>query len=315
MTRGELVLASSADHDAWMALRRTGIGASEIAAVAGLARSRGPWDVWSSKVDGRESESTAEQEWGHWIEQQIIDFWALRAGLFVADGGLYRHPEHPWLIATPDALVVTDPEDPDPVPTATVDAKNTNWRMADEWDDDGAPIEYICQKTWQMLAVGVRRGYLVAAIGGKPPVGRELDLDDDLARELVRYGAEFWPYVETATPPPLDGSVSAADWVIARYPDADPAAVVDLDPAAVDDLRQLIELDEAIKRMDDARRGFETALKDRLGTATTGTWHGRTYVTWKTVERAGYEVKPTTYRRFGIPKAIKEELKPHGHNR
>jgi putative phage-type endonuclease len=311
---GVLVLGSGDSRDEWMALRRSGIGASEIAAVAGLARSRGPWDVWSSKVDGRESESTEEQDWGTWIEQRIIDWWADRTGLFVADGGLYRHPDYPWLIATPDALVVTDPEDPDPVPIATVDAKNAGWRLADEWDDDGAPIEYICQKTWQMLAVGVRRGYLVAQIGGKPPVGRELDLDDDLAQQLIRHGGEFWPYVETLTPPPLDSSVAAATWIVARYPDADPASIVDLSPGDLENLRQLIETDEAIARMQEARRGLETALKDRLATATAGSWRGKTYITWKTVERAGYEVKPTTYRRFTIRKTAKEELKPNGHN-
>jgi hypothetical protein len=34
-------------------------------------------------------------------------------------------------------------------------------------------------------------------------------------------------------------------------------------------------------------------------------------VTWKTVERAGYEVGPTTYRRFTVPKNIREEI-THG---
>jgi hypothetical protein len=31
-------------------------------------------------------------------------------------------------------------------------------------------------------------------------------------------------------------------------------------------------------------------------------------VTWKTINRTGYTVKPATFRKFNIPKKVKEEL-------
>jgi len=305
-----LLCGPETPEELWLKHRRAGIGASEIAAVAGLARRRGPWDVWSSKVEGREFDATDEMMWGHWIEAQIISWWATRTGRMIAPGGLYRHPEHEWLIATPDALEVDEAGQT----VGVVDGKNAGHYAADDWDDDGAPVDYICQITWQMITMVVRRGYLVAAIGGRPPVERAFDLDDDFARMLIGCGSEFWPLVQAGTPPPLDDTRSAAAWIVARYPDADPAAVVDLDEDDVALLAELVSVEEQMDALKQARRGVETAIKERLAEASIGSYQGRDFVTWKTVERAGYEVKPTTYRRLHIPQSAKKELS-HGVDR
>lgn len=312
MTAGVRVLPANAPEELWLQQRRTGIGASEVAAVAGLSRRRGPWDVWSSKVHGTDLEPSNEMRWGQFIEGRIVDWWARETGVVIDEGDLFRNPDHPWLIATPDALVVRTP--PTPLPpwdwevVAVVDAKNAGWHMAGDWIDDTAPIEYVCQITWQMLAVGVTEGYLVAAIGGKPPVERHFTLDDDLAGELIARGEAFWQLVETQTPPPLDGSASAGRWLAKRYPDADPDASVDLDD---DDIAHLVEwqaLDDRITDLEQAKAAEANAVKERLGSASSGIYKGLEVCTWKTITRAGYTVRPTTYRKFHIPKAVKKEL-------
>jgi len=308
VTAGVRVLPANASEVDWLAARRSGIGASEIAAVAGLSRRRGPWDVWSSKVHGTEFESTDAMRWGQFIEGRIVDWWARETDRYVGDGGLFRHDEHAWLIATPDAVVLGDRmtgiEGP---PRAVVDAKNAGWYMSGDWDDDAAPVEYVCQITWQMLAVGVREGFLVAALGGKPPVERRFLLDDDLAAELIARGAAFWELVKAETPPPLDGSASAGKWLAARYPDAAEDAA-ELDD---DDVAHLVEwqaLDDRIADLKLAKAAVENAVKETLGAAAVGTYRGVDVVTWKTINRAGYWVRPTTFRKFHIPKKVKKEL-------
>jgi putative phage-type endonuclease len=317
MTTGIRLLPADASEQQWLAARRAGIGASEIAAVAGLSRRRGPWDVWSSKVEGTEWEGNDVSRWGQFIESRIVDWWARETGRWVGPGGLFRHPVHEWLIATPDAVVYepgTDliGGDVQSRVQAVVDAKNAGWYMAGDWDEDGAPIDYVCQITWQMLAVGVTSGYLVAAIGGKPPVERSFELDDDLAAELINRGAAFWQLVESRTPPPLDGSDSAAAWVKHRYTDANPDLLVDLDDDDTARLAELVALEHRITDLETAKKAVQNAIKERLGTAETGTYKGRTYVTWKTVNKRGFEVKPTTFRKFYVPDAIKKELSPDG---
>ena len=306
---GELVLSNTADQAEWLAARRTGIGASEIAAVAGLSQQRGPWDVWASKIDGTELVPSDEMRWGQWIEGRIIDWWARETGRAIGSGGLYRHPDHRWLMATPDAVVL---EEPAATVVATVDAKNAGHYNQTEWDEDGAPVEYLAQITQQMLAVGVNQGFLVAAIGGRPPAERAIALDEDFAGSLIALGDEFWQHVQDGTPPPVDGSRSARKWLAKKYPDADPgyfAALSDEDVAA---LKERVAIDEHIARLKKLSDSVENVIKAKLGKASAGTYNGKTYVTWKSIDRAGYTVKPTTYRKFHVPKAIEKELSGNG---
>jgi putative phage-type endonuclease len=323
LKQGKLVLSNAAAQDDWLAARRLGIGASEIAACAGLSRRRGPWDVWSSKVNGTEFEPSDEMRWGQWIEGRIIDWWARETGRRIGNGGLFRSAEHPWMLATPDAVVL-EQVDAGPGPgayppgtgavrlvtdraCAVVDAKNAGWHTAADWED-GAPIEYIAQVTQQMLAVGVPRAYLVPAIGGKPPAEREFVLDEELAAGLIDAGSKLWQHVVDGTPPPLDGSASAKKWIAARYPDADPDNEAQLDAEDVRRLRDLIALHESMDSLKTMATHLENQIKERLGRSAVGVHGGVTYVTWKQINRAGYEVKPTSYRKFHIPAAIEKEL-------
>jgi hypothetical protein len=264
--------------------------------------------VWSSKVEGTEFEPSDEMRWGTWIEQRIVDWWAMETGRSVGAGGLYRSAEHPWMLATPDAVVLELRETPPPPAkatgacwgvVATVDAKVSGWYAADEWED-GAPLDYICQKTQQMLTVGVRRGYLVATIGGRPPVERELALDDDLAGMLIERGSKLWQHICDGTPPPIDFSPRATEWLNTRYRNANPDLERALSAEDMQALQRLREVKRAEKQMKEVREGLENEIKGRLAEAVAGTWNGRTYVTWKEVERRGYTVSAGKYRRLHL---------------
>lgn len=302
--KSTLVLPHDAPREEWLAARRAGIGASEISAVVGLNRWRGPWDVWSSKVEGIDGESSDAARWGLWLEDRIADWWAAETGRTTIPGGLYRDVTHPWMLATPDRLLVEDG-----AVSAVVDAKHGNWRGLADWED-GAPLEYVCQITWQMLVLGVRRGFLVAAIGGHPPMEREFTLDDDLAADLIRQGRQFWTYVQQRTPPPIDGSDLATSWLSDRYPKSI-GEQVPLDETAVSAVAQWVEADALERSARASKKAAENTLKARLGDAEAGVYNGRRWVTWTTVERAGYTVEPTTYRKFTVPKHIREELDGH----
>ena len=311
---GTLLLANSAGEEQWLAARRGGIGASEIAAVAGLSARRGPWDVWSAKVDGTEFEPTDVMRWGTFIEGRIIDWWARETNRHVGSGGLFRSAQRDWLLATPDAVVLEYTGDgttqPRGVPTisATVDAKTADGYAAPDWED-GAPVEYIAQITQQMLAVGVRKAYLVVTIGGKPPVEREFELDEELAAMLISHGDALWAHVVDKTPPPIDGSARAADWLSRRYPLADPAQQRPLTREHVNIIAELVAVRRSIKMLQEVETGYENRLKEHLGEAIAGTHNGKNYITWKTITKAGYSVQATSYRELRITAAARKELR------
>lgn len=318
LQRGQLVLSNSAPEDDWLAARRQGIGASEIAAVAMLSARRGPWDVWSAKVEGTELEPTDVMRWGTFIEGRIIDWWARETGRQVGSGGLFRSADHKWLLATPDAVVLEYDGKPGayrglPQIVATVDAKTADGFSAPDWED-GAPLEYIAQATQQMLAVGVRRAFLVATIGGKPPVEREFELDEDLAAMLIECGEDLWRRVEDKIPPPVDGSASATAWLARRYPEADLSVARDLGDADMRTIGQLLEVQEGIAALQQVEEKLRNTIKDFLGEAWAGKRDGVPYVTWKTIHKIGYQVQPSRYRALHVTAAARKELR-RGHRR
>ena len=96
------------------AIRRTALGASEIAAVLGDEESfQSAWDVWASKMP---DDHPAYQFWqkratnkamhrGNWLESALAQRWASDHGLQLdhVPMATLRHPQFPWLVATPDA--------------------------------------------------------------------------------------------------------------------------------------------------------------------------------------------------------------------
>jgi putative phage-type endonuclease len=301
-----LILPGDADRDVWLDARRGGIGASDIAAVCGLSKYKGPWDVWSSKVFEQDDDGPSDAaSWGLEVEDSICTWWARKNGHTLAPGGLFRHPAQDWMRATPDRFILDDHGHR----LHCVDAKNANWRMRDEWEDiDSAPIEYIVQIQWQCAVTGLDGGWLVGAIAGHPPVGRWIPRDDDLIDELIRRGAAFWQLVLDKTPPPIDGSDIAARWLSQAYAASDPSKIAPLDDDVLDLIRKWVVADDDEKDAKKAKQTAENAMKEQLGMAEIGQIGARNVVTWKTQERAGYEVAPTTFRRFLIPAAVKKEF-------
>lgn len=302
-----LVLPGDADRATWLDARRDGIGASDIAAVCGLSKYKGPWDVWSSKVNEVDDDEPSDAaSWGLEVEDSICKWWARKEGRTLGPGGLYRHPVQSWMRATPDRFVL----DALGRRLHCVDAKNANWRMRDEWEDlDSAPIEFIIQIQWQCAVTGLDGGWLVGAIAGHPPVGRWIPRDDELIDELIKRGAAMWQLVLDKTPPPVDGSDIAARWLAQTYMPSNPDLTVALDDDVIDLVRAWVGADDDEKDAKAAKQAAENAMQELLGHAEVGEIGNRKVVTWKTQERSGFTVAPTTFRRFFIPAAVKKEFR------
>jgi predicted phage-related endonuclease len=88
--------------------RLSGIGASEIAAVAGLSPWQTPLDVYAAKVAPVAVAENENMERGVELESALIGWTSRRpqcADLIIRpNDALYRSEAHPFCIATPDAL-------------------------------------------------------------------------------------------------------------------------------------------------------------------------------------------------------------------
>lgn len=233
-------------------LRKTGVGSSDIGAVAGLSPYASPLDVWLQKRGLATVEENEAMRWGTAMEPVIASTYErahLADGEVICTSGTVRHADEPWILATPDRIVT----DSRFCPVRLVEIKTVSHRSAHHWGDahDDVPPWYRAQIEWQMLVTGVTTCDLAALIGGAELRVYRLTHDPELAAMLVTIGRVFWRHVEAGTEPPVDGSPAWRAYLEARFP-RERGAMLRATPAA----------EEIAARLADARARKSAAEAD-----------------------------------------------------
>lgn len=256
--------------DKQLALRKSGIGASEIGAIAGL----NPWktaiDVWADKLDLVERRDSEASSWGHRLEPVVAEAWAERfnvplSALRTCDSLV--HPQEAWVLATPDRLVEHEGR------VSNLEIKTLGHRQAHRWGEEGTdqiPEEYLAQTQWQMLVIRaalnikVELTYVAALIGGQELRSYVVPYDPALAGDLVDIGRDFWTrHVLTKEPPPVADSRRAAEYLAARYPRHEKPLLI-ADAAGRKALEHLRAAREAFDLAEAEKVAAEVAVKDLL---------------------------------------------------
>jgi len=283
------------DRTDWLQKRRTGIGASDIAAIMGLSPWATPLQVWVSKTvdDIPEAEPSEDMAWGTRMESAIMDEAQERIGWMIDNrGDLWRNTERPWMLATPDGLIADAAGNP---AGSVVEAKKT-----DAWTWDEIPTHYNLQVQWQMAVTGAPQAYIAALHRGRRLEIYPVMADPELQQELIEAGEHFWHLVETETPPPATGEDNA--FLATLYPTAEEQAV-EVAPEIAFELRLAKNLMTTVKsRLDDA----EAALKEALQDADTAVVGQDVVATWKNQKRAEYTVAAKEFRVLRL-KGTKDE--------
>ena len=123
--------------------RRSSLGASEIAAVAGIDPFRGPWDIWAEKMGFDIAEPVAGSDMGHLFERPLLEYYSRQTGIALTYPQTMRNPLETWMSATPDGLA----------DDRVVQVKVVGKDMAYKWDN-GVPEYVVCQVQWEMIEIG-----------------------------------------------------------------------------------------------------------------------------------------------------------------
>lgn len=205
----------------WLAVRRTGIGASEIAMALGIApHSWGsPTALYYRKIGGLfDSVDNAAMEWGRRLEATILARFLkchpeFREGRPIT-GRLFRNNKRTWQLATPDAIVF-DTRTPfayDKVPRTSegvpvvVQIKTASSRehWGAEWTDE-IPVYYRAQVLQEMDVVGSRLAWVPVLFNGREYREYVVEWDAKDVHILRTRGADFWGRVLERRPPDVDG--------------------------------------------------------------------------------------------------------------
>lgn len=309
-TAVQLLPATAARAD-WLARRRQGIGASEIAAVMGISPYDSPFSLWWRKHMGWDVEASDEMRVGTYLEQTIADWFAEfgdpLGNLIVLPAGLYAHPDRPWQLATPDRLLylpcgecwgdgnVLNPHVPVPalcpvclgrrVEGEPVGLLECKW-VAYTWDGWGdavsadIPVHYRAQVQWQMDVLGLEDTFVCALGPGGFRTYRVQRDEKDLVA-MREAGRRFMQSLAEGEPPDVDEH-SATLPILRRINEAIENREQEIpEPVATGWLRAKRFKDLATR----VERRYSAHLRAHLGTAKTATHDGRVFAARSTDDK------------------------------
>jgi len=164
----------------WLARRRRGITATDVATILGMSTYATPVDVWLSKRDGDQKTANYAMSRGNALEPLLIDEWHRRNpdARPLVTPALVAHPDTRWAMASLDHAAA----DVDGRQTV-VEAKTAGWRNRDDWWDETRliPDAYAVQVLWQLYVTGLEQADVIADIAGDVrtlTIERDLDWED-----------------------------------------------------------------------------------------------------------------------------------------
>ncbi len=301
-----VMVGHSSSREDWLAVRGTGIGASDVASVLGCGF-RTPADVWAEKTGRVPADDLSEIErieWGIRLEPMIVEAYSepRYAGRMVQRGGeLLRSIHHPWALATLDAVTLHPEHGPIPLEIKTASAF-----AAGDWQD-GPPEPYYLQVQAQLLVTGAGWGSVACLIGGQQLVWCDVQRDEAAIARIVAECSRLWRYVEEEMMPPPDASEEWAQ-VFGRVHPEIAGKVANLDDAA-DLVAEYEAAKAAVKEAEAREQAAKNLLIERIGDAEEARFsdgHGYTY---RTTRRGSYVVQPTTFRALRESAAPKKTSK------
>ena len=214
-----LVKTNTLSRDEWLEVRKHGIGSSDAAAAVDLNPYKSQLQLWMEKT-GRDADlpqpdpddTTSPVYWGTLLEPIVAASYTKQTGRRVRKvNAVLQHPERPWMLANIDREVIGAGD------VQILECKTAGEFGARLWKD-GVP-EYVQLQVQHQLAVtGKHAADVAVLICGQQLQVHRIQRDDDLIAKLMMLQERFWHYVTSDTPPPVDGSDSAATALQCLYP-------------------------------------------------------------------------------------------------
>lgn len=247
-------------HEEWLEDRRKGIGGSDVATILGLNKYKSVYQLWLEKT-GQVEVTSAQSEaayWGNTLEEVVAEEFSKRTGKKVRRRNMvFEHPKYPFLRANIDRDVVGE--------NAVLECKTANQYLANEWDEDEIPIQYICQVQHYMNVLNLDYVYFAVLIGGQKFIWKKMERDQELIDMITEKLVEFWTEnVEKGVEPAIDGLKATSDFLTQRYLDTEDNQT-ELNTLFDEKIANLARLKEDRKIIDESITLIENELRQALG--------------------------------------------------
>ncbi len=278
-----LVKTNTISRDEWLTVRKHGIGSSDAAAAVGLNPYKSQLELWMEKT-GRDAglpkpdphDTTAPVYWGTLLEPIVAASYTQQTGRRVRKvNAVLQHPDKPWMLANIDREVMGASD------VQILECKTAGEFGARLWRD-GVP-EYIELQVQHQLAVtGKQAADVAVLLCGQQLQVHRIQRDDVLIAKLIKLQERFWHYVVTDTPPPADGSQSAATALQYLYLRDNSAERLDFsqDSQMSALFADLIEARLQVDKYKNLEEQFKQKIQQAMGSASQATFETGS-VSWK----------------------------------
>lgn len=239
-------------REAWLAERRTGIGGSDLGAIAGVDPYRTAADVWDEKMGyAPDLEPTPPMLRGIHLEPLAAELYAEHTGRQMRRQPMRRHSEQPWLIGNCDRQLF---DSGDGRGTGVLEIKCPGLRAFANVKHHGLPETYVIQLQHYLGVFGYSWGSFALFNAERwELIHFDVEADLELIGRLHEIGHDFWH-----------------EHVLAqRRPDIEPPALPEVPKVegelitredsewieAVAMLREAKELSETAKELEEAAKG------------------------------------------------------------
>ena len=234
--------------------RSSYLGATDVAALAGVDPYRTPFEVYLEKigeldVEARDSEADRNRkERGHRLEDVALDWFAEIEGVKIERIRRdVHHPRLPYVIVHPDARIRPWRET-----HKLIEAKTS----ARRWDEVPRRVE--AQGQMQIAAAKADSvGIVVLGFDG-PPVEWPLERNPELIEALEDVAARSWDRIQRRDPPPLGGSRAEQRWLDRMFREGPEERA---DASQADAIARLLRIRDQVKTLELEDGKIVSALK------------------------------------------------------
>lgn len=264
----KLVKTQELSRDDWLAVRRTGIGASDAAAAAGLNPYMSALELRLDKTGRADGlprpdpdDTTSPTYWGTLLEPIVAASYTKQTGNRVRRvNAVLRHPTVPFMLANIDREIVGARD------VQILECKTAGEFGARLWRE-GVPEYVQIQVQHQLAVTGKTAAHVAVLLCGQALEMHRIERDDALIGRLVELEARFWRFVETDTPPPADGSESADRALRHLYPGNGETVDFSDDHRLSSVFADLIAVRAEIETRQQLEAQFKQAIQEAMGDA------------------------------------------------
>lgn len=246
----------------WFAARDNCIGASEIAAAAGLSPYETPLSLYARKRGELPPiEDNDAMRMGRLLEPVVKSEFLRETGLQLIDPtpAMFRHAKHEPITATPDGII----DD-----STLLECKTASWRMKGQWgdqDSDSVPDHYLCQCQQQMAVMDAELVHLAVLFDGAELKKFRVIRNEKLIEMLILAGLELWDRIKTGrAPDPTWGHDTTPSLIREIHKNVNDVRI-ELSPDACQARRRYEELADAIKTAEKEQKECQSLYEHEIG--------------------------------------------------